>query len=95
MDKGQFILKNKKRVNFTTGLHMMGEKSGKDDVYILAPKKFKIPSKKVVKKNKVLSPQKTITKKMKVPDLKREAKKRGIKGYSKLKKAQLITILSR
>ena len=37
MNHQNWVLKNKRVVNFTTGLHMMSEKSGKDNVYDLVP----------------------------------------------------------
>ena len=42
MKKRMFSLKNKRVVDFTTGLHMMSEKSGKDNVYKLVPENFSI-----------------------------------------------------
>lgn len=37
-----YELINKKRIDFTTGLHMVGEKTGFDDVYDLVPSKFTV-----------------------------------------------------
>ena len=53
----------------------------------------KSPGKPKKKSMKNLSPQKVISSDMSVVQLKREVKKRGIKGYSKLKKSQLLRLL--
>jgi len=87
----KFILKNKKRVNFTTGLHIMSQKTGFDDVYDLEPAKYqtdKATPKKISKKKQGQFRKYT------VKQLKAECKKKGIKGYSKLKKAELINFCS-
>lgn len=41
-EQKQYELKNKRIVDFTTGLHMMSEKSGKDAVYDLVPSTFEM-----------------------------------------------------
>ena len=58
---------------------------------IVKRKKKKIVKRKY-KSMKNLSPQKAISSKLTVAQLKREAKKREIKGYSKLKKNQLLAL---
>ena len=93
----QFSLTNKRIVDFTTGLHMMSEKSGKDIVYDLVPDVYDIEEikKKIVKKvdKKIEKVAKKVLGKMRlnVKQLKAECKKKGIKGYSGMKKAQLET----
>ena len=90
IQKRKFILKNKKRINFDTGLHIIGIKQGWDDVYDLEPANYAIPqstqeiSKKISKKK--IEKLKNYT----VKQLKAECKRKGIKGYSKLKKSELI-----
>ena len=99
MDKRKFELTNKRIVDFTTGLHMMSEKSGKDNVYELVPAKFDL--KKYIKPIKAKKKKKEKQKKeiksmgkrmsaMKISDIKKICKEKGVKGYSKLKKAQLV-----
>jgi len=94
IDKRMFSLKNMRVVDFTTGLHIISEKTGKDNVYDLVPdnyieeikKKTPKPQKKTPKpKKKTTKPKKKLT----IAELKKECKKKGIKGYSKLKKAEL------
>jgi len=97
MEKRKFVLKNKRIVDFTTGLHMMSEKSGKDAVYDLVAEDFSIAEIKKIIKKKIIKKKveiKKITKsikklKLNVKQLKVECKKKGIKGYSKWKKAEL------
>jgi len=90
IQKRKFILKNKKRINFDTGLHIIGIKQGWDDVYDLEPANYAIPqstqeiSKKISKKK--IEKLKNYT----IKQLKAECKRKGIKGYSKLKKSELI-----
>ena len=85
----KFLLKNKKRINYDTGLHIMSNKTGFDDVYDLEPANYSIggspQSARIVSQSK----EKTF-RKYTVKQLKAECKKKGIKGYSKLKKASLI-----
>ena len=80
----KYILKSPRKVDFTTGLHIIGEKTGIDDVYKLETEDYEIirekkEMKKIVKK----------IRKLKISDLKKICKEKGIKGYSKLKKKQL------
>ncbi len=97
MNKRKFSLTYKRSVDFTTGLHMMSEKTGKDWVYTLSPDEYSIEEikksikKKIIKKKKSLNKIiKSINKlKLNVKQLKAECKKKGIKGYSKWKKATL------
>jgi len=78
-DIRKFELKNKQIVDFTTGLHMMSEKSGTDVVYDLVVSNFSIPK---------------MTgggcSKLNVDALKKLCKKNGITGYSKMNRAELI-----
>ncbi len=92
----KFELKNKRIVDFTTGLHIMSQKSGKDVVYDMVPAKYAIKgmvadakkeSKSIKKENKEI--EKAITS-LKVRDIKKICKEKGIKGYEKLKKKALI-----
>jgi hypothetical protein len=87
----KFILKNKKRVNFTTGLHIMSQKTGFDDVYDLEPTLYPTDNAAPKKLSKKKQGQ---FRKYTVKQLKAECKKKGIKGYSKLKKAELINFCS-
>jgi hypothetical protein len=101
MEKRMFSLKNKRMIDFTTGLHIMSEKSGMDAVYNLVPDKYSIKEikksikksikKKIVKKKKEEKDTiKSFSKmKLNVKQLRAECKKKGIKGYSKWKKAEL------
>jgi hypothetical protein len=98
IEKRKFTLNDKRFVDFTTGLHMMSEKSGKDIVYNLVPDNYDIKEVKKqmnggakytrAKKGKKQKKGKKV-KSMTVKQLKAECKKRGIKRYSKLKKAEL------
>lgn len=86
--KRKFILKNKKRINFDTGLHIVSQKTGWDDVYDLEPANYPTidpPSIQRISKKK----QEKL-KNYTVKQLKAECKRKGIKGYSKLKKVELI-----
>ena len=67
MKDRQFSLKNKRIVDFTTGLHMMSEKSGKDTVYDLVPDKYNLQKggKKLKKVKKNLKKIKKKSKKVK------------------------------
>ena len=87
--KRKFILKNKKRINFTTGLHIVGQKTGWDDVYDLEPANYPIGN-SPQSARKVSKSKEKIFRKYTVKQLKAECKKKGIKGYSKLKKTELI-----
>jgi len=87
----KFILKNKKRVNFTTGLHIMSQKTGFDYVYDLEPTLYPTDNAAPKKLSKKKQGQ---FRKYTVKQLKAECKKKGIKGYSKLKKAELINFCS-
>ena len=63
----KWVLGNKRVVDFTTGLHMMSEKSGKDNVYVLKPQKYQVGGKmklKMLKKKKVS--KRKVSKKKKV-----------------------------
>lgn len=87
--KRKFILKNKKRINFDTGLHIIGIKQGWDDVYDLEPANYAIPQ----STQEISEISKEKVEKLKnytIKELKAECKKKGIKGYSKLKKSELI-----
>jgi hypothetical protein len=67
--KNKFEFKNKRVVNFTTGLHMVSEKTGEDNVYDLVPSRFglnKISLKlRKMKKKKKEKKLKEINKKIK------------------------------
>ena len=67
MENRQFSLKNKRIIDFTTGLHIMSEKSGKDTVYDLVPDKYNLQKggKKLKKVKKKLKKIKKKTKKVK------------------------------
>jgi hypothetical protein len=80
----KFSLKNKKLVDFTTGLHIVGQKTGKDYVYDLVKDDY--PLKNImVKKIKIKKKSNSMTKK----DLINICKEKGVTGYSKLKKEEL------
>jgi hypothetical protein len=85
----KFLLKNKKRINFDTGLHIVGIKQGFDDVYDLELANYPIGNSPQSARKISKSKEKTY-RKYTVKQLKAECKKKGIKGYSKLKKAELI-----
>ncbi len=91
LKKRKFSLTHKRSVDFTTGLHMMSEKSGKDNVYDLVSDNYDIVEVKKAISKKVVKKEKSIKKmlKLNVKQLKAECKKKGIKGYSKMKKAEL------
>ena len=78
-DIRKFELKNKQIVDFTTGLHMMSEKSGTDVVYDLVVSNFSIP--------KMTG---GACSKLTVDALKKLCKKNGITGYSKMNRVELI-----
>ena len=61
----KWILTNKRIVDFTTGLHMMSEKSGKDVVYSLRPQKYQVGGKMKLKMLKKQKKQKKVVKKKK------------------------------
>ena len=86
--KRKFILKNKKRINFTTGLHIVSQKTGWDDVYDLEPANY--PTNNIPSIQKISKKKQGQMKNYTVKELKAECKRKGIKKYSKLKKAELI-----
>lgn len=91
--KRKFSFINKRVVNFTTGLHIVSQKTGLDDVYDLVPDNYPTinPS---PKKISLTILNKIVKKNYTVKELKGICKKKGIKGYSKLKKAELILYCS-
>jgi len=90
IEKRKYSLTNKRIVDFTTGLHIMSEKSGKDAVYDLVAADFSIAEVKKIQKI-VKSVKKSFTKlKLNVKDLRKLCKSKGIKGYSKWNKADLV-----
>jgi len=91
--KRKFILKNKKRINFDTGLHIVGIKQGFDNVYDLEPANYPIGNSPQSAQRVSKSKEKKF-RKYTVKQLKAECKKKGIKGYSKKKKAELIIYCS-
>ncbi len=112
--KRKFELVNKRMVDFTTGLHIMSQKSGKDVVYDLKPANFstskiteakkqtgeakkKVVKKRVTKRNikKIGSSKESKLKAQTVVQLKKKAKEKKIKGYSKMNKAQLVRALNK
>jgi len=86
----KFILKNKKRINFNTGLHIVGIKTGFDDVYDLEPANYPVGDSPQRSARRVSQSKEKTYRKYTVKQLKAECKKKGIKGYSKLKKKELI-----
>lgn len=84
----KFKLKNKKHINFDTGLHIVGIKQGWDDVYDLEPANYPIGDFQSAQRISVEKHKKV--RKYTVKQLKAECKRKGIKGYSKKKKAELI-----
>ena len=90
----KFILKNKKRINFDTGLHIVGIKTGFDNVYDLEPANFPVDNSPQKSARRVSQSKEKKYRKYTVPQLKAECKKKGIKGYSGKKKAELILYCS-
>lgn len=90
--KRKFILKNKKRINFDTGLHIVGIKQGWDNVYDLEPTNY--PTGDAKSAQRISQSKEKKFRKYTVKQLKAECKKKGIKGYSKKKKAELIIYCS-
>ena len=70
-DIKKWKLTNKRVVDFTTGLHMMSEKSGKDDVYDLVPANYQVGGKKL----KLLREKKRRRRRKKVLKKKRSKKR--------------------
>jgi hypothetical protein len=90
----KFILKNKKRINFDTGLHIVGIKTGFDNVYDLEPANFPVGNSPQKSARRVSQSKEKKYRKYTVKQLKAECKKKGIKGYSGKKKAELILYCS-
>lgn len=91
MKDAKWILKNKRIVNFTTGLHVISEKSGMDDVYDLVPGKYtvgKTVSKTVSTKDKCI--QMTLSELRKTTAYKNLPRSAG---KSKLTKKELCKLL--
>ena len=72
-DIKKWKLTNKRVVDFTTGLHMMSEKTGKDDVYDLVPADYQVGGKKL----KLLREKKRRKKRRKV--LKKKCARKPVK----------------
>jgi len=90
LDKRKFSLKNKRMVDFTTGLHIISEKSGIDAVYDLVSDDFNIKEvKKVIKKkvDKKIKKMKLNAKQQKGAGKKKRG--RGRPKDSRMKKAEL------
>ena len=89
----KFILKNKKRINFDVPeVHIVGIKQGWDDVYDLEPANY--PTGDAKSAQRISQSKEKKFRKYTVKQLKAECKKKGIKGYSKKKKAELIIYCS-
>jgi hypothetical protein len=91
--KRKFSFINKRTIDFTTGLHIVSQKTGLDDVYDLVPDNY--PT--INPSPKKISPEimnDIVKKNYTVKQLKKICKDKGIKGYSKLKKAELILYCS-
>jgi len=89
--KRKFSFVNKKVIDFTTGLHIISQKTGLDDVYDLVPDDYPTinPRKSVRKISHEIQGQ-IIKKNYTIAELKEICKEKGIKGFSKLKKLELI-----